>query len=153
MGLLPSTFVIGIRMRLQQKTMKTPSIPCWEVRHWGFAGITIQEELSWNWQNWQMQLTKSTTMLRSSIQESSEESLCESAFSAFQSSSQSDASCLGATRSQQNVSMISSLTSVKLEFEIFFRQLSMKMVKYGDRMLIWGQYYILRGHSVVIFSV
>ena len=70
-----STIVIVIRMRLQQQTIESPSIPCWEVNHWDSTGMIILEELSWHWQNWQVRWIKSKTMSRLSIQESSEGSL------------------------------------------------------------------------------
>ena len=37
--------------------------------------------------------------------------------------------------------------------KVFSRQLNMKMVKYEEGMLIWGQNYIFCGHSEVNFSV
>ena len=113
------TFVIVIRMRLQQDTIISPNIPCWKwkVKHWGSAGMITLEELAWNWQQWQI---KSITMSWLSIQKTEwMESLfvSVSTFSAFHPSSKSDASSLSTTGSQQNVVMHSSLKAVKLGFE------------------------------------
>ena len=77
MGLLPSTIVIMIRMRFQPRTMKSSSIPCWEVNYWGSVVTITMEELSWNWQNWQIKWIKPITMSISSIQESSVFCICE----------------------------------------------------------------------------
>ena len=73
--LLISTIVIVIRVRLQQETIQSPSIPCWEVNQWGSTGMIILEELSWHWQNWQVWWIKSITMSRLSLHEASEGSL------------------------------------------------------------------------------
>ena len=70
-------------------------------------------------------------------------------FIAFHFSSQSDASSLSATKSQQNVLMHSSLKAVKLEFESLFQTVKHRMVQYEDGMLILDQNYIFCGHSVV----
>ena len=71
----PSTIVIVIRMDRRQKTIKSPSIPCWKIKPWGSVGVIPLEELSWNWQQWQIKWIKSITISRLSIQESSERSI------------------------------------------------------------------------------
>ena len=70
--MLSPTIVNVIRMRLQQKTIKFPSIPCWEVINWGSAGMITLHELPWNWLNWQTKWIESINMSRQSIQGSSE---------------------------------------------------------------------------------
>ena len=47
MGLLLFIIVIVTRMRLQQETMKSPSIPCREVKYRGSAGMITLDDLSW----------------------------------------------------------------------------------------------------------
>ena len=95
MGLLPSTIVIVIRtLRLQQQTIKPPSIPCWEVKDWISIGMITLEELPLNYENWQAKWIKTKIMSRLSIHELIEGSLflyLWVLFTAFHYSFQSDA--------------------------------------------------------------
>ena len=97
MGLLSSTIVIVIRMRLHQKTIKPPSIPRWEVKHWCSYWKIV------------MELAKLTDKIHKHVEIihpriKKRGCLFVSVNTTFHSSFQLDASSLSATRSQQHIS-------------------------------------------------
>ena len=128
-------------MSLQQETTKCHSIPCWEVKSRGSAGMNTLNELLWNWQHWQIKWMKylfvsyNWVLLRH--------------FTPVPS-------LMPIAWVQQFHSRMFWCIQVwqlsKLSLKVLFRQLGTKMLKYENKMLIFGQSYIFSTPNVVYFQ-